>query len=120
MGYDDLISKKMEAAPKGGCLRYVGTVDVKAGTASVGLQAFPGDHSFAGTKRADNIVLFSTKRYTPQPMVLQGPGAGIPVTAGGVFADLLRQVPHLDQGVDQVPEICSISGGFKRHEVSDP
>merc|ERR1719188_2255029 len=66
---------------------------LKAGKASVALKTFSSDSAFAGLKHADNIVLFDTERYTPQPLVLQGPGAGIPVTAGGVFADLLKQVP---------------------------
>jgi len=61
----------------------------------VELKTFPADHAFAGTKHADNVVVFNTDRYTPQPLVLVGPGAGIPVTAGGVFADLLRQVPNV-------------------------
>merc|ERR1719240_2059238 len=74
-----------------GVLRYVGTIDMKAKTGKVELKAYPADHAFAGTKHADNVVVFHTARYTPQPLVLVGPGAGIPVTAGGVFADLLRQ-----------------------------
>merc|ERR1712100_299038 len=86
-------SSRTMAAAQGGVLRYVGTVDVKAGKASVALKTFGSDSAFAGLKHADNIVLFDTERYTPQPLVLQGPGAGIPVTAGGVFADLLKQVP---------------------------
>jgi len=92
--YDGGMAKKLKEAA-GGVLRYVGTIDVKAGTAKVELKAFPMDHAFAGTKHADNVVVFNTKRYTPQPLVLVGPGAGIPVTAGGVFADLLRQVPTI-------------------------
>jgi aspartokinase/homoserine dehydrogenase 1 len=92
--YDGGMADRLKAAA-GGVLRYVGTVDLKAGTAKVELKAFPMDHAFAGTKHADNVVLFHTARYTPQPLVLVGPGAGIPVTAGGVFADLLRQVPTI-------------------------
>jgi aspartokinase/homoserine dehydrogenase 1 len=91
--YDGEMAAKLADA-KGGVLRYVGTVDVKAGKASVALKAFGPDSAFAGLKHADNIVLFDTERYTPQPLVLQGPGAGIPVTAGGVFADLLKQIPQ--------------------------
>jgi aspartokinase/homoserine dehydrogenase 1 len=90
--YDAEMAKKLDAAA-GGVLRYVGTIDVKAGTASCSLKAFGADSALAGLKHADNIVLFDTSRYTPQPLVVQGPGAGIPVTAGGVFADLLKQVP---------------------------
>jgi aspartokinase/homoserine dehydrogenase 1 len=92
--YDGGMAEKLKAAGSG-VLRYVGTVDLKAGTGKVELKAFPSDHAFAGTKHADNVVLFHTARYTPQPLVLVGPGAGIPVTAGGVFADLLRQVPTI-------------------------
>jgi len=92
--YDGGMADRLKAAA-GGVLRYVGTVDIKAGKAKVELLAFPMDHAFAGTKHADNVVLFHTARYTPQPLVLVGPGAGIPVTAGGVFADLLRQVPTI-------------------------
>jgi aspartokinase/homoserine dehydrogenase 1 len=92
--YDSIMEEKLKGAA-GGVLRYVGTVDLKAGKASVELKAFPSDHVLAGTKHADNVVIFNTKRYTPQPLVLVGPGAGIPVTAGGVFADLLRQVPTI-------------------------
>ena len=43
----------------------------------------------------DNIVLFSTRRYQPNPLVVQGPGAGPEVTAGGVFADVLRLAKSL-------------------------
>jgi len=92
--YDGGMAERLAGAA-GGVLRYVGTIDVKAGTGKVELKAFPMDHAFAGTKHADNVVLFHTARYTPQPLVLIGPGAGIPVTAGGVFADLLRQVPSV-------------------------
>merc|ERR1719428_120241 len=78
--YDGGMAEKLKAAGEG-VLRYVGTIDVKAGTGKVELKAFPKDHAFAGTKHADNVVLFHTKRYTPQPLVLVGPGAGIPVNA---------------------------------------
>jgi aspartokinase/homoserine dehydrogenase 1 len=92
--YDGGMAKKLKDAGSG-VLRYVGTIDVKNKKASVALKAYGSDHAFAGTKHADNVVVFHTKRYTPQPLVLVGPGAGIPVTAGGVFADLLRQVPTI-------------------------
>ena len=36
------------------------------------------------------IVEISSRRYDDIPMVLQGPGAGLKITAAGVFADLLR------------------------------
>jgi aspartokinase/homoserine dehydrogenase 1 len=38
----------------------------------------------------DNVVLFFTDRYSEQPLVIKGAGAGAEVTASGVFADIIR------------------------------
>ncbi len=45
---------------------------------------------FANIALTDNVVRFATRRYCDNPLIVQGPGAGPEVTAGGVFADLLR------------------------------
>jgi len=79
---------KADAA--GEVLRFVGVVDVEAKTARVELKAYPKTHPFAGTQYADNICAFSTERYAPQPLVVQGPGAGAAVTAAGMYADFLK------------------------------
>jgi len=84
-----------EADAAGEVLRFVGQVDVKAGTASVRLGRFAKDHPFAGTQFADNIVAFDTKWYTPRPLVVQGPGAGAAVTAAGVFHNVLEVLKGL-------------------------
>ena len=63
------------------------------GTASVQLRSYPKTHAFAGLAGADNIVSFTTQRYSPptgQPLIVRGPGAGAAVTSGGVFYDVLR------------------------------
>jgi bifunctional aspartokinase / homoserine dehydrogenase 1 len=78
-----------EAARNDRVLRYVAHLDCD-GRATVGLTALPRDHAFANLRLTDNIVQFSTKRYSKNPLVVQGPGAGPDVTAAGVFADLLR------------------------------
>jgi len=78
-----------EAKARSEVLRYVGSVD-QHGRASAKLRSYPMDHPFARIQMTDNIVLFRTRRYQPNPLVVQGPGAGPEVTAGGVFADLLR------------------------------
>jgi bifunctional aspartokinase / homoserine dehydrogenase 1 len=67
----------------------VATLDMD-GSASVGPVALPRAHPFANLKPTDNIVQFTTDRYRENPLIVQGPGAGPEVTAGGVFADLLR------------------------------
>jgi bifunctional aspartokinase / homoserine dehydrogenase 1 len=83
-----------EARERGMVLRYVGSLDSQ-GRASVRLREYPRDHSFANIRLTDNIVLFRTRRYHDNPLVVQGPGAGPDVTAGGVFADLLRLSAYL-------------------------
>lgn len=78
-------------------LRYVAMLDAK-GNASVGLQAVDDSHSFCNINLTDNIVQFESERYSDNPLVIQGPGAGPDVTAAGVFADLLRLANFLSTG----------------------
>lgn len=82
------------AAAAGEVLRYVGAVDAE-GHASVKLRRVPGTHAFGRIHLTDNIVEFRTTRYDQNPLIVQGPGAGPHVTAGGVFADLLRLAEYL-------------------------
>ena len=79
-----------EADAAGEVLRFVGRVDLDAKKVSVELRKYPKTHPFAGTQYADNICAFQTERYAPQPLVIQGPGAGAAVTAAGIYADFLR------------------------------
>jgi aspartokinase/homoserine dehydrogenase 1 len=83
-----------EAAARSEVLRYVGTIP-EAGPPRVELRALPMSHPFARLSGTDNVVAFRTTRYSVQPLVVQGPGAGPEVTAGGVFSDLLRLAAHV-------------------------
>ncbi|WP_124980504.1 bifunctional aspartate kinase/homoserine dehydrogenase I [Nonlabens xiamenensis] len=69
-------------------LKYVASLE--GSTASVGLQEIPAGHPFYNLKGSDNIVMFYTKRYPEQPMIIKGAGAGADVTASGLFADIIR------------------------------
>ncbi len=82
-------------------LRYVAKLDA-AGNASVGLEAVDKTHPFCNINLTDNIVQFETERYSANPLVIQGPGAGPEVTAAGVFSDLLRLANFLSTGVGYV------------------
>ncbi len=62
------------------------------GTASVQLTAVGPDHPSYNLEGSNNIVLITTNRYRELPLVIKGYGAGADVTAGGVFADLMRVV----------------------------
>ena len=83
-----------DAHARGERLRFVGVVE-RDGLASVRLRPYPAQHPFARLNLTDNIVQFCTRRYTPNPLIVQGPGAGPEVTAAGVFADLLRLASYL-------------------------
>jgi len=87
---DEPMLERLHAARReSGCLRYVARLD-SGGRAQVGLVTLPSTHAFAHLRLTDNVVQFSTRRYSENPLVVQGPGAGPEVTAAGVFADLLR------------------------------
>lgn len=84
------MAARLAQARAGRCiLRHVAHLD-RAGHARVGLTALPANHAFAHLALTDNIVLFRTRRYHENPLIVRGPGAGPDVTAAGVFADVLR------------------------------
>jgi aspartokinase/homoserine dehydrogenase 1 len=93
--YDSMMRGRLDAArARGKVLRYIGRLTA-AGEASVGLTELPEDHAFGNIALTDNVVRFATRRYCDNPLIVQGPGAGPEVTAGGVFADLLRLASYL-------------------------
>ncbi|MDP9413263.1 MAG: bifunctional aspartate kinase/homoserine dehydrogenase I, partial [Pseudomonadota bacterium] len=75
-------------------LRFVGSIE-RDGRATVRLQSVPASHPLAHLHLTDNLVQFQTSRYRPNPLIVQGPGAGPEVTAGGIFADILRLAAYL-------------------------
>ncbi|WP_133274464.1 bifunctional aspartate kinase/homoserine dehydrogenase I [Hymenobacter radiodurans] len=76
------------AAAQGQRLKFVARY--ADGQASVGLQGVAPGHDFYVLQGKDNAVLFFTNRYSEQPLVVKGAGAGADVTASGVFADIIR------------------------------
>jgi len=94
--FDAAMTKRLESArAHNRVLRYVGSLDAATGKASVGLVELERAHTFANINLTDNVVRFITRRYNENALVVQGPGAGPEVTAGGVFADLLRVCAYL-------------------------
>jgi len=90
----EMSSLLAEAKQKNQVLRYVGRIDA-GGNATVGLTHLDAKHAFANIALTDNVVRFATRRYCDNPLIVQGPGAGPEVTAGGVFSDLLRLSAYL-------------------------
>jgi aspartokinase/homoserine dehydrogenase 1 len=93
--HDAAMRQRFEAArAHGKVLRYVGRLGAD-GTATVGVVELEARHAFANIALTDNVVRFATARYCNNPLIVQGPGAGPEVTAGGIFGDLLRLSAYL-------------------------
>ncbi|HTL93572.1 MAG TPA: bifunctional aspartate kinase/homoserine dehydrogenase I [Steroidobacteraceae bacterium] len=93
--FDGAMRDRFESArTRNKVLRYVARITAK-GEASVGLVEFDLKHPFANIALTDNVVRFQTRWYCDNPLIVQGPGAGPEVTAGGVFSDLLRLAAYL-------------------------
>ena len=87
--YEDEFNKLLESAIKNKSrLKYV--AQLKNGKAKVGLQEIAIGHDFYELEGSDNIILFYTNRYSEQPLIVKGAGAGAEVTASGIFADIIR------------------------------
>ncbi|MCO6432403.1 MAG: bifunctional aspartate kinase/homoserine dehydrogenase I [Deltaproteobacteria bacterium] len=88
-GEDQEFSRRSQALrAEGKKLCYIGSI--QGGRARVALEAIDSSHPFYGLSGSDNIISFTTKRYSSRPLVVQGPGAGAEVTAAGVFADIIK------------------------------
>ena len=83
--FENLLS---EAKNKDCRIKFVASFD--NGKASVGLQFIPKESPFYNLEGKDNIVEFYTDRYSDQPLIIKGAGAGAAVTASGIFADVIR------------------------------
>lgn len=85
---DQISSRIQQASQHQARLKYVARYqDHKASTC---LAEINQSHPFYSLEGKDNIVLFYTKRYNSQPLVIKGAGAGAEVTASGIFADIIR------------------------------
>lgn len=70
-------------------LRFVARMQA-GGIATVGVEALPEGHALVGGGGTDNRVAIWSDRYSQQPLVIQGPGAGAEVTAATLLDDALR------------------------------
>jgi bifunctional aspartokinase / homoserine dehydrogenase 1 len=82
-----------KSAAEGMTIAYAGSIC--DGKVSIGVKRVPLSSPIAGLNGSENIAVFTTERYRVTPLVVRGPGAGGEVTAGGVFADILRIASYL-------------------------
>lgn len=85
--YNDMIKKSNQ---KNKTLRFVAQINKKG--CQVKLTEVNLTSDIGNLNGPDNIAVIKTKRYYNNPLVIKGPGAGLEVTAGGVFGDLLKVI----------------------------
>lgn len=71
-------------------LRYVGELDLVAGTLETKLVSEPVTSAIGQLTGADSLIEIYTQSYGANPIVIRGAGAGREVTARGVLSDILR------------------------------
>lgn len=89
----DYDAKIQEASASDMTIAYAG--EISEGKARISVKMLPVSNPVAGLNGTENMVVFTTDRYFDTPLVVKGPGAGGEVTAGGVFADILRIAGYL-------------------------
>lgn len=90
MQYSNLFKK---AEKQNNTMRYIAIIDNQK--ISIGLQKVPKRSPFGYLQGPENIICIKTKRYNTHPLVISGPGAGLEVTAAGVFGDILQATKEL-------------------------
>ena len=76
------------AASEGKVLRYAATLS--EGACTVGLTAVPKESPLGRLTGTDNLVELYSRWYSPNPLVIQGRGAGVEATAAGVLSDIVE------------------------------
>ena len=76
-----------DAAAQGKVLRYAATVE--NGACRVGPVAVAADSPLGRLSGTDNLVEITSRWYQPNPLVVQGRGAGVDATAAGVLSDIV-------------------------------
>ena len=85
---DAPMEARLAAARHAGArLRVVGRIE--GGRAEVGLRALPAVHPLCAGGDTDNVVAIHSCRYSGQPLVIRGPGAGAGVTAAALLDEVL-------------------------------
>ena len=69
-------------------LRYIARLE--GNRLDVSVRPVPNDSPFATASGRGNVIVFTTDRYSDESLVLQGPGAGLNVTSGGLLIDLIH------------------------------
>lgn len=86
---DDEFAAQVDDARKQGCvLRFA--ANLADGACTVGPAVVSLESPLGRLNGTDNLVEFHSKWYSPNPLVVQGRGAGVDATAAGVLSDVVE------------------------------
>lgn len=85
---EEFATKVAAAEAEGNVLRYAATI--VDGHCEVGPAVVDAQSPLGRLSGTDNLVEFQTQWYSPNPLVIQGSGAGTDVTAAGVLSDVIE------------------------------
>ena len=77
-----------DARDRGEALRFA--AKVTDGQCSAGPVTVSNESPLGRLAGTDNLVEFATRWYNPNPLVIQGRGAGVDATAAGVLSDMIE------------------------------
>jgi homoserine dehydrogenase len=69
--------------------KWIYRASFEDGRARIAPERVPIDHPLARLAPCENAIVLHSELYQAAPLTIAGPGAGIALTAAGVFADLL-------------------------------
>jgi homoserine dehydrogenase len=85
---EEFHARVTEAQRAGKVLRFA--AQVEDGVCRVGPTLVNADSPLGRLSGTDNLVEFTTRWYNPNPLVIQGRGAGTDATAAGVLSDIIE------------------------------
>ena len=91
---EDFNQRLQPSLANGKVPRYVARISAEG--AAVGLEMVAKSSALGALQGPDNYIAFTTHRYGQNPLVIAGPGAGVPVTAAGVFSDILHLASQMN------------------------
>ncbi|HPN36759.1 MAG TPA: bifunctional aspartate kinase/homoserine dehydrogenase I [Melioribacteraceae bacterium] len=86
-------NKRLQSESKNERLKYI--AEYKNGKAKIGIKSIGPNSPFYNLCLTDNMVVIKSKYYNNNPLIIQGPGAGLEVTAAAVFADLIKIIDKI-------------------------
>jgi aspartokinase/homoserine dehydrogenase 1 len=89
---DEFAERVARAKSEGKVLRYVAKIAPRS--IRVGVEAVEVASPLGRLRGTDNTIVIHSKRYSANPLVVTGPGAGAAVTAAGVLNDIVAITMH--------------------------